>query len=90
VGGSIPKQFMPAIEKGVRQALTDGAIAGYPMTGVRVEVTDGKHHPVDSKEIAFITAGKKAFIDAVGKASPRCSSRSSPSRSPRRRSTWAT
>lgn len=61
---------MPAIEKGIRQALTDGAIAGYPMTGVRVEVTDGKHHPVDSKEIAFITAGKKAFIEAVGKASP--------------------
>lgn len=70
VGGSIPKNFMPAIEKGIRQALTDGAVAGYPMTGVRVEVTDGKHHPVDSKEIAFITAGKKAFIEAVHKASP--------------------
>ncbi len=70
VGGSIPKNFMPAIEKGIRQALSDGAIAGYPMTGVRVEITDGKHHPVDSKEIAFITAGKKAFIEAVNKASP--------------------
>ncbi|GAB4385145.1 MAG: elongation factor G [Phycisphaerales bacterium] len=70
VGGSIPKQFMPAIEKGVRQVLTDGAIAGYPFTGVRVEVYDGKHHPVDSKEIAFITAGRKAFIDAVKKAKP--------------------
>lgn len=70
VGGSIPRQFMPAIEKGVRQALADGAVAGYPMTGIKVEVYDGKHHPVDSKEVAFITAGKRAFIDAVSKASP--------------------
>ena len=70
VGGSIPKQFMPAIEKGIRQALIGGAVAGYPMTGVRVEVTDGKYHPVDSKEIAFITAGKRAFIEAVTKAKP--------------------
>ena len=70
VGGSIPRQFMPAIEKGIRQVLTDGAVAGYPMRGVRVEVFDGKHHDVDSKEIAFITAGKKAFIDAIMKASP--------------------
>ena len=70
VGGSIPRQFMPSIEKGIRQVLSDGAVAGYPMTGVRVEVYDGKHHDVDSKEIAFITAGKKAFIDAVKKAHP--------------------
>ena len=70
VGGSIPKQFMPAIEKGIRQVLRDGAAAGYPMEGVRVEVYDGKHHDVDSKEVAFITAGKKAFVDAVRKASP--------------------
>ena len=70
VGGSIPRQFMPAIEKGVRQVLETGAIAGYPLSGVRVAVYDGKHHPVDSKEVAFTTAGKKAFIDAVQKASP--------------------
>ena len=70
VGGSIPRQFMPAIEKGIRQAMEHGAIAGYPMTGVRVRVTDGKHHPVDSKEIAFISAGKKAFIEAVKNAKP--------------------
>ncbi len=70
VGGSIPKQFMSSIEKGIRQVLSDGAVAGYPMTGVRVEVYDGKHHDVDSKEIAFITAGKKAFIEAVKKAGP--------------------
>jgi elongation factor G len=70
VGGSIPRQFIPAIEKGIRQILGEGAIAGYPMTGIRVEVYDGKYHDVDSKEIAFITAGKKAFIDAVSKARP--------------------
>lgn len=70
VGGSIPRGFMPAIEKGVRQALEHGAVAGYPMHGIRVEVYDGKYHDVDSKEIAFITAGKKAFIDAVNKARP--------------------
>lgn len=70
VGGSIPRQFMPAIEKGIRQAMEHGAIAGYPMTGVRVRVTDGKHHPVDSKEVAFIAAGKKAFIEAVKNAKP--------------------
>ena len=70
VGGAIPRQFMPAIEKGVRQALEHGAVAGYPMTGVKVEVYDGKYHAVDSKEVAFITAGKKAFIDAVNKARP--------------------
>jgi elongation factor G len=70
VGGSIPRQFIPAIEKGVRQVLTDGAVAGYPITGVCVRVYDGKYHDVDSKEIAFITAGKRAFVDAVQKARP--------------------
>jgi elongation factor G len=70
VGGSVPRQFMPAIEKGVRSVLSGGAVAGYPMKGIRVEVTDGKFHAVDSKEIAFVTAGKRAFIDAVSKARP--------------------
>jgi elongation factor G len=70
VGGSIPRQFMPAIEKGVRLVLDSGAIAGYPMRGIRVEVYDGKYHDVDSKEVAFVAAGKKAFIDAVQKARP--------------------
>ncbi len=69
-GGSVPKQFLPAIEKGVKQVLGNGAIAGYPMNGIRVAVYDGKFHPVDSKEVAFITAGKRAFIDAVQKAKP--------------------
>ena len=70
VGGVIPSQFIPAIEKGIRQVLESGAIAGYGMDDVRVTVYDGKHHPVDSKEIAFVTAGKKAFLDAVDKATP--------------------
>jgi elongation factor G len=69
-GGVIPAQFIPAVEKGVRQVLGSGVLAGYPMEDVRVTVTDGKHHPVDSKEIAFVAAGRKAFLDAVGKAAP--------------------
>lgn len=70
VGGTIPKQFMPAIEKGIRQVLQHGAFAGYPLTGVKVSVYDGKYHDVDSKEVAFMTAGRKAFIDAISKAKP--------------------
>ena len=69
-GGTIPGQFLPAVEKGIRQVLSGGAVAGYPMQDVRVIVYDGKHHPVDSKEVAFIAAGKKAFLDAVSKARP--------------------
>jgi elongation factor G len=67
-GGTIPGQFLPAVEKGVRQVLASGAIAGYPIQDVRVIVYDGKHHPVDSKEVAFVAAGKKAFLDAISKA----------------------
>ncbi|ROR34148.1 elongation factor G [Inmirania thermothiophila] len=70
VGGAIPSQFIPAVEKGVRQAMEEGALAGYPIQDVRVIVHDGKHHPVDSKEVAFVTAGKKAFLDAFAKARP--------------------
>jgi elongation factor G len=70
VGGVIPGQFIPSVEKGVRQVLQEGAIAGYPLQDVRVTVYDGKYHPVDSKDIAFATAGRKAFFDAVEKAKP--------------------
>jgi elongation factor G len=69
-GGVIPNQFIPAVEKGVRQVLESGPVAGYPVHDVRVTVYDGKHHPVDSKEVAFIAAGKRAFMDAIGKARP--------------------
>jgi elongation factor G len=70
VGGSIPGQYIPAVEKGVRQVLTEGALAGFPIQDVRVTVYDGKHHPVDSKEVAFVSAGRKAFLDALQKAAP--------------------
>lgn len=70
VGGAIPGQFIPAIQKGVQQVLDSGAIAGYRMQDVKVIVYDGKYHPVDSKEIAFVTAGRKAFLDAISKAKP--------------------
>ena len=69
-GGSIPKQFLPAVEKGVREALEQGVIAGYPFSDVLVAATDGKSHPVDSKEVAFKIAGRMAFKDAVLKAKP--------------------
>jgi len=69
-GGTIPTQFIPAVEKGVRLALDAGVVAGFPVKDVRVIVYDGKSHSVDSKDIAFATAGRKAFIDAVLKAKP--------------------
>jgi elongation factor G len=69
-GGAIPNQFIPAVEKGVRGVLDTGFLAGYPLQDVRVTVYDGKHHPVDSKEVAFVSAGRKAFLDALGKARP--------------------
>ncbi len=69
-GGTIPNQFIPAVQKGVEQVLVQGPIAGFPLQDVRVTVYDGKHHAVDSKEIAFVMAGKKAFLDAIEKAKP--------------------
>jgi elongation factor G len=70
VGGSIPSQYIPAVESGVRQAMATGAVQGFPMQDIKVVVYDGKHHSVDSKEIAFVQAGKKAFLDAVANAKP--------------------
>jgi elongation factor G len=69
-GGTIPGQFMPAVEKGVRSGLESGVVAGYPLADLRVTVFDGKHHSVDSKEVAFVTAGRKALIAAVREARP--------------------
>ena len=69
-GGTIPGQYIPAVEKGVRQVLEAGPVAGYPLHDVRVIVYDGKYHTVDSKEVAFIAAGKRAFMDAISKARP--------------------
>ena len=69
-GGTIPSQYLPAVEKGVREVLASGAISGHPVVDVRVEVYDGKHHSVDSKDIAFATAGRKAFLAALRDAQP--------------------
>lgn len=69
-GGAIPSQFIPAVEKGILQVIENGPLACFPMQDVRVTVFDGKSHPVDSKEVAFVTAGRKAFIDAVLQAQP--------------------
>ncbi|PMS21680.1 elongation factor G [Trinickia dabaoshanensis] len=69
-GGAIPGQFMPAVERGILQVIESGPLASFPMQDVRVTVFDGKHHPVDSKEVAFVVAGRKAFIDAALKAQP--------------------
>jgi elongation factor G len=69
-GGAIPNQFIPSVEKGVRTVLDSGFVAGYPIQDVRVVVYDGKSHPVDSKDVAFMSAGRKAFLDALAKARP--------------------
>jgi elongation factor G len=69
-GGVIPYNFIPAVQKGVESVLTSGPTAGFVMQDVRVTVYDGKHHPVDSKEVAFVAAGRKAFLDALTKARP--------------------
>ena len=69
-GGTIPGQYIPAVEKGVREVLSSGAIAGHHVVDVRVIVYDGKHHSVDSKDIAFATAGRKAFLTAIKAARP--------------------
>ncbi|MCL1036340.1 elongation factor G [Shewanella submarina] len=70
VGGAIPGQFIPAVEKGVKEAMKAGELGSYPVEDIKVTVLDGKHHSVDSKEIAFVMAGKKAFMDAVSEAKP--------------------
>jgi len=69
-GGAIPTEFIPAVEKGVEEALVNGVKAGYPMVDVRVTLTDGKYHEVDSSEVAFKIAGSLAFTEAAKRAKP--------------------
>ncbi len=69
-GGAVPREYIPAVEKGVREATESGALAGYPLVDVKVTLLDGSYHDVDSSEIAFKIAGSLAFKGAVSKASP--------------------
>ena len=70
VGGAVPREFFPAVEKGVREAASEGVIAHYPLVDVRVTLIDGKYHPVDSKAIAFEIAGMQAVKQGVQQAKP--------------------
>ena len=70
VGGAVPKQFIPAVEKGLREAVTKGVLAGYPLVNLKCTLFDGKYHPVDSKEVAFVSAAKLAYDEAIRKAKP--------------------
>lgn len=70
VGGAVPRQFIPAVEKGLREAIKEGVLAGYPMVDLKCTLFDGKSHPVDSKEVAFVSAAKLAYAEGVAKASP--------------------
>ena len=70
VGGAVPKQFIPAVEKGLREAKEKGILAGYPVVNLKCTLFDGKYHPVDSKEVAFISAAKLAYEEAMAAASP--------------------
>ncbi len=70
VGGMIPREFIPAVDKGIKEQLNNGVVAGYPVLGVRVELYEGSYHDVDSSEVAFKIAGSTAIREAVRKASP--------------------
>lgn len=70
VGGAVPRQFIPAVDKGLREAVEHGVLAGYPMVNLKCTLFDGKSHPVDSKEIAFISAAKLAYQSAIPQAKP--------------------
>ncbi len=70
VGGAVPKQFIPAVEKGLKEAMQKGVLAGYPMVNLKCTLFDGKYHPVDSKEVAFVSAAKIAYEEACKNARP--------------------
>ena len=70
VGGAVPKQFIPAVEKGLKEAIQKGVLAGYPVVDLKCTLFDGKYHPVDSKEVAFVSAAKLAYEEAMNKAKP--------------------
>ncbi len=69
-GGAVPKQFFPSVEKGLQESVKKGVLAGYPVVRLKATLVDGKYHPVDSKEVAFVSAAKLAFQDGVKRAKP--------------------
>ena len=69
-GGSVPKNFFPSVEKGLRNAVTKGVLAGYPLVGLKATLYDGSYHPVDSNDMAFQTAARLAYQDGIPKAKP--------------------
>ena len=69
-GGSVPKNFFPAVEKGLREAANKGVLAGYPLVGLKATLYDGSYHPVDSNEMAFKTAAQLAYKEGIANASP--------------------
>ncbi len=71
VGGSIPKEYVPAVDKGIKEAITSGVLAGYPVVDVKVELVDGSYHEVDSSEMAFKIAGSMAIKEGLRKSSPK-------------------
>jgi len=71
VGGSVPREYIPGVQKGVREAMESGVVAGYPLIDVHVTLLDGAYHEVDSSVMAFEIAGRTAFREAVAKAAPR-------------------
>jgi elongation factor G len=70
IGGAVPKEYVPAVEKGIKEAMETGVLAGYPMVDVKVQLTDGSYHDVDSSEMAFKIAGSMGFKEAVRRAKP--------------------
>ncbi len=70
VGGAVPKNFFPAVEKGLRESVTKGVLAGFPMVGIKATLYDGSYHPVDSSEMSFKTAASLAFKDGIPKCRP--------------------
>jgi elongation factor G len=70
VGGSVPKEYIPAVERGIKDAMSAGVIAGYPVIGIKARLNDGSYHEVDSSEVAFRIAGSIAFKEAMKKADP--------------------
>ena len=70
VGGSVPKNYFPAVEKGLQESMQKGVLAGYPVVNLRADLSDGSYHPVDSSEMAFKIAASLAYKDALAKAQP--------------------